>query len=108
MYQKLKPRIEGANDGTRRTAIWPNRLLRLLITGGLSDTYLAETMSAPSHLVASKVFPWARSLSSTPAAPEAEQHFFHQVEAISQLQHPSIVPIYDYGQVTLRDENYLE
>ncbi|HLI09557.1 MAG TPA: serine/threonine-protein kinase [Ktedonobacteraceae bacterium] len=82
------------------------RLLHLLATGGLSDTYLAETMSAPSHPLASKVLPWPHHLSSTPVIAAAEQYFFRQVEAISQLQHPSIVPIYDYGKVTFGDEEY--
>jgi len=90
-------RLEGQQPGQYR-------LLRPLVVGGMSDTYLAETMTIPSHKVAIKIFCLTLLRSPEPAA---EQHFLSQIEAISQLQHPFIVPIHDYGQVTLRDENYL-
>jgi serine/threonine protein kinase len=80
------------------------RLLRPLVVGGMSDTYLAETMTIPSRKVAIKILCLTHLLRSP--EPEVERRFLGQIEAISQLQHPFIVPIHDYGQVMLRDESY--
>lgn len=84
------------------------RLLHLLGTGGMGEVYLADDARV-ARQVAIKVIKSAEmpgsELESTPAQ-MAQRLFQREARAIASLQHPYILPLFDYGEV-LVEENRL-
>lgn len=74
------------------------RLVRLLGAGGMSDVYLAEDARIGQQ-VAIKVMRGDRFDSDA----RRTQRFLREVKAVAQLDHPHILPLFDYGEVVLRD-----
>ena len=73
------------------------RLVRLLGAGGMSDVYLAED-SRIEQQVAIKVM-----RNDSPAGESGEtRRFLREVKAIAQLDHPHILPLFDYGETIVR------
>src|SRR5437899_9671878 len=74
------------------------RIIRRLRTGGMGEVYLADDLQLPRR-VAIKVI---RTDSSHYADPYEEQEslrlFVREMQAIGQLDHKHIVPIYDSGE----------
>ncbi len=71
-------------------------LERLLGYGGSSAVYLAQQYT-PFRKVAIKVF-LPRSTMNAQMLREFYQRFLREAEAASQLDHPSILPVYSYGE----------
>jgi serine/threonine protein kinase len=73
------------------------RILRLLGSGGMDDVYLAEDARIEQQ-VAIKVI---RAEVSVQANQEAAHLFQREAKAIAKLDHPYILPLYDYGEERL-------
>ena len=71
-------------------------LLRLIASGGMGEIHLAEDLSI-NRQVAIKVI---RSgvASNTGEASDAAKLFEREAKAIAKLDHPHILPLYDYGE----------
>ncbi len=77
------------------------RLQRLIGSGSMSEIYLAQDMHIPRQ-VAVKVLrttniPTHSASSDSSTAQEAERLFEREMQAISLLDHPHILPLFDYG-----------
>ncbi len=77
------------------------RLLRLLGSGGMGAVYLAEDLFIKRQ-VAIKVISTDRSLYPGDGIDEeATSRFWREAKAISMLDHPFILPLFDYGEGSL-------
>jgi serine/threonine protein kinase len=76
-------------------------LVSLLGSGGMGDVYIAMD-STVNRQVAIKVIRAEVSPFPNPdASKEAARLFQREVKAIAGLDHPHILPLYDYGEITL-------
>jgi len=71
------------------------RLLRLIGSGGMGEVYLAEDTSV-NRQVAIKVV--RTELTTYESSKEAMHLFQSEAKAIALLDHPGILPLYDYGE----------
>lgn len=69
------------------------RIVEQLDRGELSEVYLAED-PVLGRRVTIKIF----HLAATSAGGLGEKAFLHRAQCIAQLEHPAIVPIFDFGQ----------
>lgn len=74
------------------------QLLRLIGSGGMGEVYLAEDTRVHRQ-VAAKVVQVGEGEGGT----EAWRLFLREVTAIARLDHPHILPLYDYGEVVLEN-----
>lgn len=72
------------------------RLLRLLGRGGMGEVYLAEDEQLRRH-VAIKV------IQTEDADPDATRLFEREARAIARLNHPHILPLFDFGEATIQE-----
>src|SRR5579884_1979234 len=73
------------------------RLLHLIGSGGMGEIYLAEDTHIPRQ-VAVKVLRTEQDFSADHStAQEAKRLFDREMKAISLLDHPHILPVFDYG-----------
>jgi VCBS repeat-containing protein len=83
------------------------RILQLLGSGGMGDVYLAEDARIEQQ-VAIKVI---RSETNFAAANEAEKEmarlFHREAKAIVKLDHPNILPLYDYGEEQINTQSLI-
>jgi serine/threonine protein kinase len=70
------------------------RLLRLLGRGGMGEVYLAEDEQLRRH-VAIKV------IQADTADADATRLFLREARAIAMLNHPHILPLFDFGEATI-------
>ena len=74
------------------------RLLSLLGSGGMGAVYLAEDLSVRRQ-VAIKVIRTESALNpEDDAAKEAAHLFRREANAVAMLDHPNILPLFDYGE----------
>ena len=71
-------------------------LLRLLGSGGMGEVYLAEDARIEQQ-VAIKVLRTASGYSNA-AAKEVARLFQREAKVIAKLDHPHILPLFDYGE----------
>src|SRR5437762_11891166 len=69
---------------------------RLLGEGGMAQVYLARQTSI-GRTVAIKIMP-----SHTMRDPDFVERFNREVQVIAGLQHPRVLPVYDFGQIDNR------
>lgn len=77
------------------------RLIKLLGSGGMGEVYLAED-AAIQRQIAIKVM--RSEISTYPndsTIEDLKRLFQHEAKAIAMLDHPNILPLYDYGEATL-------
>ncbi len=80
------------------------RLLSLLGSGGMGAVYLGEDLSVRRQ-VAIKVIRTESALNpEDDAAKEAAHLFRREANAVAMLDHPNILPLFDYGEENLQGE----
>src|SRR5579884_3083354 len=79
------------------------QLVRLLGSGGMGEVYLGEDTHIHRQVAVkvtrAEVTPYPNSSS----AKETERLFRREVRAIAKLDHPYILPLFDYGEQTMED-----
>lgn len=74
------------------------RLLQLIGSGGMGEVYLAEDTHIPRQVAIKVVRSELSPYPNTEAVQESERLFKREAKAIALLDHPNILPLYDYGE----------
>lgn len=74
------------------------RLLRLLGSGGMGEVYLAEDARINRQVAIKVIREEASAYPDADTTKEAARLFQREVKAISGLDHPNILPLFDYGE----------
>ncbi len=77
------------------------RILRLLGSGGMGDVYLAEDPRIEQQVAIKVIRAETSPYPDTHATQEAARLFQREARAIVKLDHPHILPLYDYGEERL-------
>jgi serine/threonine protein kinase len=77
------------------------RILRLLGSGGMGDVYLAEDARIEQQVAIKVIRAEASPYPDKEASQEAARLFQREAKAIVKLDHPHILPLYDYGEERL-------
>jgi serine/threonine protein kinase len=83
------------------TQIGHYRLQRLIGSGGMSEVYFAEDTHIPRHVAVKVVRNEVVLYPNVQATQEATRLFEREMKAISTLDHPNILPLYDFGEETV-------
>ncbi|MGH2509890.1 MAG: protein kinase domain-containing protein, partial [Ktedonobacteraceae bacterium] len=73
------------------------RILHVIGSGGMGEVYLAED-SRVHRQVAAKVVQVEAALANNEGVTHALRLFLREATAIARLDHPNILPLYDYGE----------
>src|SRR5579884_1771125 len=84
-------------DGTQ---LGRYRLLHLIGSGGMGEVYLAEDVRIARRVAIKVVRTEATMSTDEPAIQENERLFQREMKAITLLDHPHILPLYDFGEET--------
>src|SRR6266852_4351591 len=77
------------------------RLLRLLGSGGMGEVYLAEDTPINRQVAIKVIRAEVTPYPNASAVKEANRLFQREAKAIAMLDHPHILPLYDYGEETI-------
>src|SRR6266568_6506171 len=77
------------------------RLVRLLGSGGMGDVYLAEDARIEQQVAIKVIRAEVGPYPNAGANQEAARLFQREARAIVKLDHPHILPLYDYGEERL-------
>ena len=83
------------------------QLLRLLGRGAMSEVYLAEDVRIQQQVAIKVLRNEATSQLYEYKARDVAQLFQHEAMAIARLDHPNILPLYDYGELSLSGSTFL-
>jgi peptide/nickel transport system substrate-binding protein/oligopeptide transport system substrate-binding protein len=78
------------------------RILRLIGSGGMGEVYLAEDVRIQRQ-VAIKIIRVEESQDGDGGVNQTLRLFLREATAIARLDHPNILPLYDYGEQMLDD-----
>ena len=76
-------------------------ILRLLGSGGMGEVYLAEDTRIHRQVAIKVIREEATPYPGTNVIKEAARLFQREMKAISQLDHPYILPLFDFGEETV-------
>lgn len=76
------------------------RLLRLLGSGGMGEVYLAEDAPINRQVAIKVIKTEVTPYPDSSATKEAARLFQREAKAIAMLDHPAILPLFDYGEET--------
>src|SRR2546423_3137012 len=74
------------------------RLLRILGSGGMGEVYLATDTLINRQVAIKVIKAEGLSFSNTHVTKEANRLFQPEMKAITTLDHPHILPVFDYGE----------
>ena len=74
------------------------KLLRLLGTGGMGEVYLMEDMRVNRQVAIKVIRSEGAAYPDSHVAKEAARLFQREARAIAALEHPNILPLYDFGE----------
>jgi hypothetical protein len=77
------------------------RLIRLLGSGGMGEVYLAEDASIQRHIAIKIIRSEISSYPNDSTSEDLKRLFQREAKAIATMDHPNILPLYDYGEATL-------
>jgi len=83
------------------------RLVRLIGSGGMGDVYLGEDAYLNRQVAIKVVRSEGAAYPNEHASKEALRLFQREMRAIAQLDHPHILPLYDYGEEMLHTTTLL-
>jgi eukaryotic-like serine/threonine-protein kinase len=83
------------------TQLGKYRLVRLIGGGGMGDVYLGEDAHLNRQVAIKVVRSEGAAYPNEHASKDAIRLFQREMRAIAQLDHPHILPLYDYGEETL-------
>src|SRR5205085_11720030 len=76
-------------------------LLRLLGSGGMGEVYLAEDAPIQRQVAIKVIRAEVTPYPSASTMQETERLFQREAKAIAMLDHPYILPLYDYGEASI-------
>src|SRR5579872_7057780 len=74
------------------------RILHMLGSGGMGDVYLAEDPRIGQQVAIKVIRTEVAPYPDEGLAKDAQRHFQREAKAIVRLDHPHILPLYDYGE----------
>jgi serine/threonine protein kinase/outer membrane protein assembly factor BamB len=74
------------------------RLLRLIGSGGMGEVYVAEDPGVQRQVAVKVMRTEIATSPETETAKRATRLFQREAQAVAQLDHPFILPLYDYGE----------
>src|SRR2546430_4491639 len=74
------------------------KLQRMIGSGGMGEVYLAEDTRVARNVAIKVIRSEATPYSDLRVTQEAERLFQREMRAITQLDHPRILPLYDFGE----------
>ncbi len=78
------------------------RLLRLLGSGGMGEVYVGEDTHIHRQVAIKVIRAEATPYPNNEAAKESTRLFQREVRAIAMLDHPYILPLFDYGEENMK------
>src|SRR5438270_7900184 len=75
--------------------------LRLLGTGGMGEVYLMQDMRVTRQVASKVIRAEGASYPGSDVAKDATRLFQREAKAIAALDHPNILPLYDFGEENL-------
>src|SRR5437868_8882642 len=82
------------------TQISHYRLLRRIGGGGMGDVYLAENMHINRQVAIKVIKP------NVTTHPDAVRLFLREAKAVATLDHPHILPLFDFGEAHIQGETH--
>src|SRR5437763_12701289 len=77
------------------------RRLRLLGSGGMGEVYLMQDIRVSRQVAIKVIRSEGAAYPDSDAARDAARLFQREARAIAALEHPNILPLYDFGEETL-------
>ena len=77
------------------------RLVNLLGSGGMGEVYLAEDTGIARQVAIKVIRSDVALRAGTDAASDAVRRFQREMQTIARLNHPYILPLFDYGEATM-------
>jgi serine/threonine protein kinase len=77
------------------------RLVSLLGSGGMGEVYLAEDTGIARQVAIKVIRSDVALRAGTDAASDAVRRFQREMQTIAKLNHPYILPLFDYGEGTM-------
>src|SRR5438105_2307104 len=77
------------------------RRLRLLGTGGMGEVYLMQDTRVSRQVAIKVIRSEGDPYPGSDAAKDAARLFQREARAVAALEHPNILPLYDFGEETL-------
>jgi serine/threonine protein kinase len=77
------------------------KLLKILGGGGMGEVYLAEDAHIRRQVAVKVIRAEGAAYPDENAAQESSRLFRREIRAIAMLDHPHILPLFDYGEETL-------
>src|SRR5436309_6281465 len=79
------------------------RLVRLIGSGGMGEVYLAEDPGIQRQVAIKVIRTEIAAYPDAETAKIAARLFQREAQAIARLDHPHILPLYDYGEQKIHD-----
>jgi serine/threonine protein kinase len=83
------------------------RLASLLGSGGMGEVYTAEDTHIHRQVALKVIRADAAAYPDAEAAKDLERLFQREVKAIASLDHPNILPLFDYGEEQIHNNIYI-
>src|SRR6266568_4282983 len=93
LKMRRKMALEELQDGRYR-------LVRLLGSGGMGEVYLMQDMRVNRQVAIKVIRSESTPYPDSTAAKDAARLFQREARAIAALEHPNILPLYDFGEET--------
>src|SRR6266567_1443529 len=94
LKMRRKMALEELQDGRYR-------LVRLLGSGGMGEVYLMQDMRVNRQVAIKVIRSESTPYPDSTAAKDAARLFKREARAIAALEHPNILPLYDFGEEDL-------